>query len=100
MIVISGTIVLDPANLDAATAACAELEAATRAESGCVQYGYWLSHSEPGTIRVFEEWADEDSINAHMASPDLAKFMEAAGTFGITAIDLQRYDVAEKTKFM
>lgn len=100
MIVISGTITLDPANLDVATAACAELETATRAEAGCVAYGYWLSHSEPGTIRVFEEWEDEDSINAHMVSEPLAKFMEAAGSFGITGIELQRYDIAQKTKFM
>lgn len=100
MIVISGTIVIDPANTDAAVAAIAELEAATRAEDGNIEYGFWLSHSEPGTFHVFEEWADEDAVNAHMGSDHMAAFLGAAGSFGITSTNLSRYDVSTKTKFM
>jgi len=100
MIVISGTIVIDPANLDAATAAVAELETATRAEPGNIEYAFWLSHSEPGTLHVFEEWADEDALNAHMGSEHMAAFLGAAGAFGITGTDISRYDVSNKTKFM
>lgn len=100
MILISGTITIDPANTDAAVAAIAELETATRAEDGNIQYGFWLSHSEPGTFMVVEEWADDDALNAHMASDHMAAFLTAAGGFGITSTDLQRYDVTTKTKFM
>lgn len=100
MIVISGTIVIDPAHLDAAVAAVAELETATRAETGNIEYGFWLSHSEPGTLHVFEEWADEDALNAHMGSDHMAAFLGAAGGFGISSTSLSRYDVTTKTKFM
>lgn len=100
MIVISGTIVIDPANLDAAVAAISELEAKTRAEDGNIEYGFWLSHSEPGTLHVFEEWADEDAVNAHMGSDHMAAFLGAAGDFGISSTSLSRYDVSTKTKFM
>ena len=99
MIVISGTIVIDPAKLDAATAAVAELETATRAEAGNIEYGFWLSHSEPGTLHVFEEWADEDAVNAHMGSDHMAAFLGAAGDFGIRSTNLSRDDVSTKTKF-
>jgi quinol monooxygenase YgiN len=100
MIVISGTIVIDPAHLDAATAAVAELEKATHEEPGNNQYVFTLSHSAPGTLHVFEEWADEDALNAHMASEHMAAFLGAAGGFGISATDISRYDVSDKTKFM
>lgn len=100
MIVISGTIVIDPAHTDAAVAAISELEAKTRAEAGNIEYGFWLSHSEPGTLHVFEEWADEDAVNAHMGSDHMAAFLGAAGGFGITSTDISRYDVSTKTKFM
>ena len=100
MIVISRTIVIDPAHLDAATAAIADLETQTRAEPGNIDYGFWLSHSEPGTLHVFEEWADEDALNAHMGSEHMAAFLGAAGSFGISGTSIDRYDVTTKTKFM
>ena len=100
MIVISGTIVIDPAHLDEAVAAIGELETKTRAEAGNIDYGFWLSHSEPGTLHVFEEWADDDALNAHMGSEHMAAFLGAAGSFGISATSLDRYDVSTKTKFM
>ncbi len=100
MIVISGTLTLDPAKIDEFMEAAHRLEELTRAEAGCGSYGYWPSHDQPGTVLVFEEWADEDALNAHIGSAHMAEFMGAAGGFGITGLDLQRYDVSDKTKFM
>ena len=100
MIVISGTLVLDPSKVDDFLTACAALEDETRSEAGCSAYGYWPSPREPGTVLVFEEWSDDDALNAHIGSPHMAEFMGAVGGFGITGIDLQRYDVDTKTKFM
>lgn len=100
MIVISGTIAIDPANIDAALAAVAELEAATRAEAGCITYGFWQSPTEAGLFNVFEEWEDDDALNAHMGSAHMITFLTAAGEFGITGTDISRYDVSAKTKFM
>ncbi|MFN8050483.1 MAG: putative quinol monooxygenase [Acidimicrobiales bacterium] len=100
MIVISGTISIDPANTDAAVELMAELETATRAEPGNIQYAFWLSHSEPGTFLVFEEWADDDALNAHMSSPHMAEFLGGAAGLGITGTSIDRYDVSTKTKFM
>lgn len=100
MIVISGTIVIDPAKVDEALVAVRELETATRAEDGNLEYGFWLSHSDPGTFHVFEKWADDDAVNAHMASDHMLAFLTAAGGFGITSTELTRYDISGTTKFM
>ncbi len=100
MIVISGTITIDPANTDRMIELTGTLTKATREEPGNEAYEYTQDPTDPGRWRVFEEWKDEDSINAHMGSDHMAAFMGAAGELGITAIDLSRYDVSEKTKFM
>lgn len=100
MIVVSGTITIDPSNADRCEELTAVLVAATRQEPGNLAYEYTRSHSEPGSWRVFEEWQDEAALNEHMASPHMAEFMGAAAELGITGVDIQRYDVAEKSKLM
>lgn len=100
MIIVSGTITMDPAHLDAIVPAIAELEEATNAEAGCLAYGFWQSTSTPGLFRVHEEWDTGEAIDAHIASPHMAAFMGAAAGFGISAMELWRFDGAERTKFM
>jgi len=100
MIVISGTITMDPVHLDAIVTAVATLETATTAEDGCAAYGFWQSTSIPGHFRVYEEWESSETIDAHIVSPHMATFMGAAGGFGISAMEIWRYDGAERSKFM
>ncbi len=100
MIVVAGTIVIDPANLGAAKEAIDALQDATRSEEGNISYEFWLSLTEPGALHVFEEWADEDALNLHMGTDHMAAFLTAATGFGITATELNRYDVSDKTRFM
>lgn len=100
MIVIAGTITIDPANTEVAAPLIATLVEATNAEAGCITYGFTQSITQPGHYSVFEEWADEDALNSHMASAHMGEFLVAAGSLGITGTDISRYDVSTKTKFM
>ena len=59
MIVVSGTITIDPANNGRMTELIETLVAPTREEAGNSEYSYWLSQTEPGVWRVFEEWDSE-----------------------------------------
>jgi quinol monooxygenase YgiN len=100
MIVVSGTLTIDPAKADLAEELTSKLVAETRKESGNVSYEYFRSHGDAGRWNVFEEWESEDALNTHMASPHMAEFMGAAGDLGITGVDIQRYDVSAKSKLM
>lgn len=100
MIVISGTLTLDAANATLMQELTAILVAATVQEDGNLAYEYWQDPADAGRWRVFEEWRDDEALNAHMAAPAMAEFMGAAGGLGITGIDLSRYDVETKSKFM
>lgn len=100
MIVVSGTIDIDPANADRCEELTSALVAETRKESGNLVYEYRRSHSDPGSWRVFEEWEDQAALDAHMGTPHMAAFMGAAAELGITGIDIQRYEVSDKSKLM
>jgi quinol monooxygenase YgiN len=100
MIVISGTIDLDPAKSGRMIELTSELSAETRKETGNLSYEYWQDPTNPGRWRVFEEWESEDAITAHMATPHMAAFMAGAAELGISGIDISRYEVTEKSKFM
>src|SRR4029450_9708154 len=71
MIVISGTITIDPAKRDVAIAAMRDLMAETRKEKGCVTYVMSGDFEDAGCIRLFEEWESQAAIDAHTQAPHM-----------------------------
>ena len=94
MLVIAGTISLDPAHRDAAIEAAKEMMAATLEEPGCLAYAFSADLSDPGEFRIFEEWQDEAALDAHFAAPHMAAFQAKMGGFGIRGMNVQRYEVS------
>jgi quinol monooxygenase YgiN len=72
------------------------MAAATRAEDGCLDYGYGEDVGEPGLIRVFERWRDAASLEAHFAAPHLAAWRAAWPRFGVSDRRLFAYEVASE----
>lgn len=95
-IVISGEIVIEPDDFDAALALIEPLVDATRAEDGCVTYGFWVDPRDRSRIRVFEEWASPEANAAHAASEHLAAFYGALGAIRVRSAALTRYEVASQ----
>ena len=63
-LIVAGTIRVPPANLDAFRPHMLAMMAATRAEDGCMAYSYAEDVAEPGLIRVFEAWRDQDHAHS------------------------------------
>lgn len=64
----------------------AELErliAPTRAEAGCLQYELHRDNDDPAHFVFFERWETRERWQAHMASPQIAAYLEA--TEGVVA---------------
>ena len=57
-------------------AALAEAVAAivprVRAETGCIGYTAHVSREEPGTIVMYEVWADQGALDTHAKAPALS----------------------------
>jgi quinol monooxygenase YgiN len=60
-------------------AALKELTAASRTDRGCLAYDLFVSASAPETFITIERWASQEDIDAHMASPHIAKVVTVAG---------------------
>lgn len=100
MLIVSGTISVDPADHDALVELTGPLVAATLAEEGNVTYGFWAHPSTPGVFRVYEEWASQDALAGHMATEHMAAFLAAMATLTITGTELHQHDVSASTRLM
>lgn len=100
MILVSGFLVIDPANLDRATELVTVLTAATRAEPGNIDYSFSSVLGDPGRLIITEKWEDQESIDTHMAAPHFLEFMGAAGELGVSAVEVTKYEIASETKMM
>ncbi len=89
MLLIVGTVRLPPENLAKAREAMQRMISASRAEDGCVDYGYAADILEPGLIHVKEMWRDRASLDRHFASAHIAEWRAARpGLVLATAISL------------
>ena len=93
-LIISGTIVIDPERVARAYELVTPLMAATRAEPGCLAYGFHADLEDPGTFHVYEEWESAEANAAHSASAHLAEFMGAIGELDVRSARLDRHEVA------
>ena len=56
-----------------------ELSGPSRAEAGCVQYDVCRLKDDPTKLVVVEEWASQEALDAHMATPHFQAFVGQIG---------------------
>lgn len=95
MLLIVGTIRLPPEHLDAARPVMRRMIEASRAEPGCLDYGYAEDVLDPGLIHVHELWRDQAALDAHFAAAHLAEWRAAWPVLGIAERKLRVYAVGE-----
>jgi quinol monooxygenase YgiN len=92
-LVIAGAVRIDPANVEAASAAAVEMMRETRKEPGCISYAFTTDLEEPGTFRIFEEWVSQEALDAHFATPHMAAFQGRVGGLGVREMTVQKYQI-------
>jgi quinol monooxygenase YgiN len=97
MIVVAGSMRVDPAQRERFLAATRPVVAATRAEPGNVHYRYSRDDDDPSLVLIFEEWESDDALAAHFATPHMQEFLAVIPTLGITEGDVHRYEVTAKS---
>ena len=91
MILISGTVQVDPAQRDAALeAACPHMQA-TRAQEGCIDYVWSADLLVPGRIYVYERWESEKALRAHFEGPHYLNMRNTIAAHGLTGADVLKY---------
>ena len=95
MLLIIGTVRLPPGKLAAARPAMRAMVEASRAEDGCVTYGYAEDVLDPGLIHVKEIWRDQAALDRHFASRHIKEWRAAWPALGIGERNLQVYELGE-----
>ena len=93
MLIITGTIRIDPDRLDAARPVMAQMIEASRAEAGCLDYAYAQDIGDPGLIRVFERWQDQAALDRHFTTDHIAQWLSQWPELGITDRQLTVHDI-------
>jgi quinol monooxygenase YgiN len=91
MILVAGTVEIDPERRNAALAAAAPLLEPTRAQRGCLAYVWSADPVEPGRLHVFEAWADEAALSAHFAGACYQGMLAVLGRHGLRGADVAKY---------
>ena len=95
MILIMGTVRIDPARIETARPAMAAMVAASNAEDGCETYAYSQDLLDPGLIHITERWRDREALAAHFSSAHMATWRGAIPGLGISDRNLRRYESDE-----
>lgn len=95
MIQVAGSFRVPVENLEAIRPLMRAVIAATVQEDGCLTYSYAEDVSEPGLIRVFEQWRDGDCLAAHFTTAHMRKWVEERAGFGLFGRDIRTWEVGE-----
>jgi quinol monooxygenase YgiN len=100
MIIVTGTIEVDPARRDEFLAEQAEDFAAGRAEPGCLEYGLLVDPTRPEVVRLLERWADVTSFDAHLQAlgARAAEGKMPMASDAVRSMEITRHDVASSSK--
>jgi quinol monooxygenase YgiN len=60
-------------------------------DAGCVEYWWAQSLEDPNTLRLYEVWETQEALQAHLALPHEAEYMEKIQPL-VTKIEVRYYD--------
>jgi quinol monooxygenase YgiN len=100
MLIVAGTIKLDPKQRPSLDAAFDRMRGATLQEAGCLEYQAYADRKDPGTVLIFEKWESEEALRAHFATPHMAEFGAALAKAGVSGSSVKKYQVSGEAPVM
>ena len=91
MIIIAGTIELDPEQRTAALAAGKPFIDGALTQPGCRAYSWTPDPEIPSRVWVYELWDDEESLASHFKNHHYADMGANIGKHGITGSEISKF---------
>jgi quinol monooxygenase YgiN len=95
MIIVMGTVRLQPEALLAAKPHMRAMLDASSAEPGCLHYAYSQDLFDPGLFHVIEQWRDREALKLHFQTPHMTAWRAVWPNLGITDRDLVLIEAGE-----
>ncbi len=67
MVIVGGSFEVEPAQREEFLAGRLDAIRSSRAEAGCLEYSLMPDPIEPGRVVLYERWADQAALDAHLA---------------------------------
>jgi len=77
MIVVLGSVLVQPGKLDQALALSQTHVQRSRAEPGCIAHAVHLDSENPQRLVFVERWADQTALQVHFKVPESGQFVAA-----------------------
>jgi len=77
-----------------------DVQAASRADDGCLNYGYYSEVVDGLSFIAVEEWRDQAALEAHLRTPHVARLVAALPELGDGRPDIQVHQVAKSGPMM
>jgi quinol monooxygenase YgiN len=71
-----------------------EVQEASRADDGCLNYGYYSEVTDSLSFIAVEEWHDQEALDAHLRQPHVARLVSGLPELGEGRPEVQVHDVA------
>ena len=97
MVIVSGVFEVEPSERDDYLAGRVDAMRRSRAEDGCLEYVFAADPVDPGRIILYERWASQAALDAHLAGmrewprPEGPQVRPKSAT-------IHRYDASNETK--
>lgn len=95
MMIIAGTITVDPDDRDAYLEAAVAAAAGTRTEPGNQEYVFSADPVDAGLVRLFEIWDDDDSLKPHFGTDHMRTFLATTKELRVTGRSLNKYMISD-----
>lgn len=92
MVIVAGVFTVDPAQREAFLAGRLERMRTSRAERGCLEYTFSADPLDPGRVVLYERWASQADLDAHLAAPSPPASPDA--DVEPTSVTITIYDVS------
>ena len=94
MIVIAGSVAIKPERRAEVVQVAREMAEASRRETGCLAYDFYVGIEDPNVFFIFEEWATEDALARHFQTEHMAAFQQRLPGVLASQPVLKRYAVS------
>ena len=93
MLVLAGSVSIDPAKRSDAIDATIEVMQQTRKVRGCISFVVSADLEDPGVLHVFQEWESPEAFDRHLDEPHVEAIRLRLGSLGVREIKVQRYAI-------
>ena len=100
MLIVAGTVTVDPSKRSQLEAAFDRMREATLKEPGCLEYQAYLDRKDLGTFLILEKWESDEALRSHFATPHMAEFGAAMAQTGVSGTNIKKFTVSAEAQLM